>query len=240
MAARGLGVAAPAGCEDDGAGVDRGEVAVLDGERRAPALAGGLERGERVVLEARGAAGFVGLAERLRDRVAGAVADLEQPLARCAAAAREAVAAVLAGEGAAELLEPVDRALRVTDEGLDEARVRGLVRRAHDVLGVQLRRVVGAEGGLDPALGLGRVVRLDRALGRERDARSGAIGGDGGSETRGTAADHEHVESRRGLHPRLEYQVSLFVALQSLISLGRLGRRRKPCDRIAPWPGSPT
>ena len=164
-------------------------------------LGGRLERGERVVLEARGAAGLVGVAERLRDRVAGAVADLEQPLARRAAAAREAVAAVLARERAAELLEPVDRALRVTDESLDEARIGGLVRRAHHVLGVQLGRVVGAEGRLDPALCLGRVVRLDRALGRERDARSGAIGGDGGRETRGTAADHEHVESSRGLHP---------------------------------------
>jgi hypothetical protein len=42
--------------------------------------------------------------------VAGAVADLEQALLRRAAALGEPVAAVLAGELDAELLEPVDRA----------------------------------------------------------------------------------------------------------------------------------
>ena len=109
VAALGLGVAAAAGREDDGAGVDRDGAAVLHVERGAPARRGRLERGERVVREARGAAGLVGLAQRLRDRVPGAVADLEQPLARGAAAAGEAVAAVLARERAAELLEPVDR-----------------------------------------------------------------------------------------------------------------------------------
>src|SRR3954451_14214627 len=149
-----LRVAAPPGCEHDGAGLDRGDFAVLDRERCAPAAGSGLERGERVVLEARGPAGFMCVAERLRNRVARAVADLEQPLARSAAAAREPVAAVLPGEGAAELLEPVNRTLRITDEDLDEARIRSLVRRAHDVLCVQIRRVVGPEGGLDPSLGL--------------------------------------------------------------------------------------
>ena len=123
-----------------------------------------LEGGERVVREARGAAGLVGVAQRLRDRVAGAVADLEQPLARRAAAAREPVAAVLARERAAELLEPVDRARRVADVSTStSARIGGLVRRAHDVLGVQLRRVVVAERRLDPALRLRRVVRLERS-----------------------------------------------------------------------------
>ena len=65
-----------------------------------------------------------GLAQALRDRVAGAVADLEQALARRAAAAGEAVAAVLARELDAELLEPVDRARRLAGEHLDEARGR--------------------------------------------------------------------------------------------------------------------
>ena len=241
MAARGLGVAAPAGRQHDGAGVDRRDVAVLDGERRAPAARGGLERGERVVLEARGAAGFVGIAERLRDRVAGAVADLEQPLARRAAAAREAVAAVLAREGAAELLEPVDRALRVTDESLDEARIGGLVRRAHDVLRMQLRRVVGrrrrpgsrpgpwtsCSPGSSPWSRERRSLRRGRQRRRRRDPR------------------HRCRSRARRIEPRaasgLGYQVSLFVALQSLISLGRLERpRRSAAIESSPWPGSPT
>ena len=58
--------------------------------------------------------------KRLRDRVAGAVADLEQALARRAAAAREPVAAVLARELDAELLEPVDRGRRLRREHRDE------------------------------------------------------------------------------------------------------------------------
>ena len=61
-----------------------------------------------------------------------------------------------------------------------------------------LGRVVLAEGGLDAALGLGRVAGLERALGRERDARAGALGGDGGGEAGGAASDHEHVD-RDGL-----------------------------------------
>ena len=137
-----------------------------------------------------------GLAQRLRDRVAGAVADLEQALARRAAAAREPVAAVLARELDAELLEPVDRVGRLGGEDLDEPQVGGLVRARPDVLGVLLGRVVLAERGLDAALRLRRVARLERALRRERDARAGALGRDGRGEAGGPAADHEHVEGR--------------------------------------------
>ncbi len=83
------------------------------------------------------------LAQLLRDRVAGAVADLQQALARRAAAAGEAVAAVLPRELDAELLEPVDRATaRLRRQHLDEPPVGGLVRGAQDVLGVPLGRVV--------------------------------------------------------------------------------------------------
>ena len=92
------------------------------------------------------------------------------------------VAAVLAREPDTELLEPVDRAGRLRREDFDESHVCGLVRGAPDILAVLLRRVVLTERGLDAALRLGRVARLERALGRDSDARSCPLGGDGGSE----------------------------------------------------------
>ena len=71
------------------------------------------------------------------------------------------------------------------------------------------------------------------ALRRERDPRARALGGDGGREPGGAAADHEHVESGVGLHHRQGTTPRLFVTLQSLIlevpSLGRPAR-------IAPMP----
>ena len=126
--------------------------------------------------------------------MAGPVADLEQPLPRRSAAAREAVAAVFARELDAELLEPVDRARRLAGQHLDESPVGGLVRAAPDVLRVLLGRVVVAERGLDAALRLRRVAGLDGVLRDEPDARAGPIGRDGGGEAGGAAADHEHVE----------------------------------------------
>ena len=56
-----------------------------------------------------------------------AVAYLQQSLARRSAAAREAIAAVLARELDAQLLEPVDRGRRLPGENLDELPVGGLV-----------------------------------------------------------------------------------------------------------------
>src|SRR5262245_44898610 len=109
------------------------------------------------MVERRPAAGLPRLAKPLRDRVTGPVADLEQPLARGAAALREAIAAVLAGELDSELLEPVDGVLRLGREDLDETHVRRLVAGSPDILGVLLRRVVLAEGRLNAALGLGRI-----------------------------------------------------------------------------------
>ena len=123
-----------------------------------------------------------------------AVADLQQALAGRAAAAGEPVAAVLPRELDALLFEPVDRARRLAGEHVDEVPVRGLVRTLPDVLGVLLGRVVVAERGLDPALRLRRVARLERALGHEPDAGTRALGGDRRREARGAAPDHEHVE----------------------------------------------
>ena len=68
-------IAAAAGGEDHGRGVER----VL-ADARAPAVLGRLERGERALREERDAAGLGRLAQRGRDRVARAVADLEQAL----------------------------------------------------------------------------------------------------------------------------------------------------------------
>ena len=115
-------------------------------------------------------------------------------LPRRAAAAGEPVAAVRARELDAELLEPVDRRRRLARQHLDEPRVRGLVRAPHDVLGMDLGRVVLAERRLDAALRLRRVARLERRLRREPDPGAGALGRDGRREPGGAAADHEHVE----------------------------------------------
>ena len=119
---------------------------------------------------------------RLRDRMAGAVADLEETLAARTAAAGDAVAAVLPRELDAGLLEPVDGLGRLGGEDLDEAHVGGLVRASPDVLGVGLRRVVLADRGLDAALRLGGVAGLEGRLGRDRDPGARPFGGHGRRE----------------------------------------------------------
>src|SRR6185503_1519126 len=89
-------------------------------ERRAPA-GGRLREARQAVMREDGRGSRLeALAERLRDRMAGPVTDLQEPLARGAAAAGEPVAPVLAGEPAAELLEPGDRAGCFGREHLDE------------------------------------------------------------------------------------------------------------------------
>ena len=203
-----LGVAAPPGREYDGA---RGNRARPLGRRegRAPARALGLQRVEPVVRERLGLTGLVLLAKRLRDRVARPVADLQQSLARGAAAPRKAVAATtarsaaigtVAREAAAHLLEPRDRRASLGGQHLDEGRVGGAVRGAKHVRGVLRRRVVVPESRLDAALRLRGVVRLEGRLRHQPDACAGALRRDGGSEPRGAAADHEHVERGRARH----------------------------------------
>ena len=157
-------------------------------------MLGRRECAKRVVRKLHACTGLVGVAQGLRDRVPGSIADLEQPVARRPAAACEPIAAVRTCELDSELLEPVDRRRRLAREHLDESRVRGLVRAPHDVLGMDLGRVVLAECCLDPALSLRGVARLERRLRREGDARSRTFGRDGCGEAGGTAADHEHVE----------------------------------------------
>ena len=126
--------------------------------------------------------------------MSGPVPDLEQALAAGAAAAGEPVAAVLARELDAVLLEPVDRARGLARQHLDESAVSRLVRALPDVLAVLLGRVVVAEGRLDAALRLGRVAGLERSLGDETYARVGLSGGHGSGQPGGAAPDDEHVE----------------------------------------------
>src|SRR2546428_407513 len=110
--------------------------------------------------------------------MAGPVADLEQPFARRAAAAGEAVAAGLARELDAELFEPVDRRRSLGREDLDELAVGGFVGGLPDVLRVLLGRVVVGEGRLDAPLRLRRVAGLERTLRRHGDSDPGSSGGD--------------------------------------------------------------
>src|SRR5206468_12347645 len=159
----GLGVATAAGGEDDRRGIE----SVLAGAR-APAVLARLECGEGALRVDGDAYHPCGVPEGGRDRVAGAVADLEPAPRRRAAAAGEPVAAVLLRERDPELLEPVDRRRGLARQQLDEPQVRRLVARAPDVLRVPSGRVVLAERGLDAALRLRGVTGLDRALGRDR------------------------------------------------------------------------
>src|SRR5207244_4112412 len=143
----------------------------------------------------------------------------------------------VAGELDAELLEPVDRRPRVTREDVDERLVGGLVRGLPDVRGVLLRGVVVAEGGLDSALRLRGVVGLQRALRGERDPRARAVGGHGGREAGGAAADHEHVERGVVGHgstiPEISESYSLFTAAVNNGPAHRLPRRRAALVRSA-------
>ena len=143
-------------------------------ERRTPARRHGIERQQRGVVERLDAlVGGDGAAQRGGDGVARAIADLQQPLARRTATAREAVAAVaVVREGDAEALQALDRGGRLGGERCDEAGVGRLVRAVHDVLGVHRGRVVVAECRLDAALRLGRVGRREPELGREQHSRA--------------------------------------------------------------------
>src|SRR5205823_2944848 len=186
----GDGVAPSTRSEHDRAGLDRAFA-----DAGAPVAVHLRELMERRVREARAVAALPGFAQLLRDRVAGTVADLQETLRARAAAAGEPVAAVLvARELDAELLEPVDCGAGIARQDVDEGLVGRLVRGLPDVGRMLVGRVVVAERGLDPALGFRGVVRLQRALGREADARAGAVGGNGRGEPGGAAADHEHVE----------------------------------------------
>ena len=106
----GLGVAPPAGGQHDGAGVDlqRPVGLRLSVARQPPAVGSSARSGAWSSVSMPSAAGRG--PQRGGDRVAGAVADLQQPLAGRPAAAGQPVAAVaVAGELDAEAAEPLDR-----------------------------------------------------------------------------------------------------------------------------------
>ena len=193
--ASGLREAAATRSEHDRPRGHREALAVALPERRAPARGDGIERHERRVVEGldlllRAHGG----AQRGRDRMPGAIADLQEPLARGSAAAREPVAPVaIVREGNAEALEPLDRAGRLGRERSHEPRIRRLVRAVHDVLGVHRGRVVIAKSGLDTALRLGGVGRSEPELGSEQNARAGVGGRKRGSQPGNAGANHKHI-----------------------------------------------
>ena len=221
----GLAVAAAAGREHDGPRLE-----VVLAAHGAPAAVGPLEVEQRGLRE-RPPSSPPSTASRSALVIAWPVRSptWSSRLRRRAAAACQAVAAVLARELDPELLEPVDRRRRLRGEHLDELAVGRLVRRAPHVFRVELGRVVVAERRLDAALRLRRVARLERALGRERDARAGALGRDGGREPRGAAPDHEHVEVGRLRHGFRCYQAYRIGGISQAysIAIARL------MDRIA-------
>src|ERR671934_1286271 len=139
--------AAPACSEDDRARFDHVLAAA-----RAPTVRRPLELAQRRLRKRRDAGLLDRVAQRRCYRMPCAIADLQQPLASCATAAREPVAAVFARELDTVLLEPVDRRRRFRRQDLDEPTVGRLVRRRPDVASVLLRRIVVAERRLDPAL----------------------------------------------------------------------------------------
>jgi hypothetical protein len=181
---------AAAACgEDHGAGLDRVLAAAC-----APARRRRLQLDQGSPAEDQRARALHGLPERARDREAGSISDLEEALPARAPAPGEPVATVRTGELDALLFEPVDRRGRLRGEHADEVEVGRLVRAPPHVLGVDLRGVVLAEGGLDAALGLRRVARLNGALGGQGHTRARSRRRDRSREPRGAAADHEHVD----------------------------------------------
>jgi hypothetical protein len=106
---RHLEAAATSG-EDDGRCI---ELVLAAG--RVPAVAALLERGQGAVREERSGACLERVAKSLRDRMPGAVADLEQALGARAAAAGEAVAAVFLRE--CDSKPPLLIALRASPAG---------------------------------------------------------------------------------------------------------------------------
>ena len=199
-----------------------------------------------MVGEHRSAARLERLAQRLRDRVARAVADLEQPLAARSAATGEPIAAAARWPRPFEPLDisrvnstPSSSSQWIADGASlvrtsTRPRVRGVVRAPHDVLRMDLGRVVLAERGLDAALRLRGVAGLQRRLRREADTGAGAFRGDGGRETGCAAADHEHVEGGRFGHPRILHHLVISVITQSLSLSGNGARQRaRSADRLA-------
>jgi hypothetical protein len=152
------------------------------------------------VQQRRARARFELLAQSPCDRVTGAISDLEKPLPARPAAARKAIAPVRAGELDSVLFEPVDGGGRLAGQHLHEARIRRLVRALHYVLRMDLRRIVLPKRGLDAALRLRRVARLERRLRRKSYPRTGPLRRDGRGETSSAAAHDEHVERGAGAH----------------------------------------
>ena len=149
------------------------------------------------------------LAQRLRDREARPVADLEQALARRAAAARQPVAAVLARELDAVLLEPVDRARRLRGEDLDELAVRPS--RASSAR--RPRRGCSGESSSPkaawmPPCALAELQDWSDALGRERTRAPARSAETAAASPEAPAADHEHVKGELAAHGAIYHRIA--------------------------------
>ena len=209
--------------------------------RGAPAAVGWLELAERRVREAtcRSPASH---ASRSSFVIAWPVRSptWSRRFARRAAAAREPVAAVLARELDAELLEPVDRGGRLARS----APRRAGGRRSRARSGRCPRRAARASRrrrtrpGCRPAPSRSCSPAASPSSRARRGRR--ALGGNGGGEARGPAADHEHVEAspRRALHaivPR-SHGLHAFIVRSRLTRSSRAAPRSR---RQSPGGGSP-
>ncbi len=92
-----------------------------------------------------------------------------------------------------ELHEIPDPRGCLSRERCDRARPREPASGAERVVRMERRRVVGADGGRDPALGKQAGRREQRALGEDEDATLGG-GAEGCEETGNASTDHEEVE----------------------------------------------
>ena len=115
--------------------------------------------------------------------------------ARRAAAAGEAVAAVLARERDAELLEPVDRGRRLARERPR----RGAGRRSRASSSRRPAACCSGESSSPkaawmPPCALAELQAWSEPFVASADAGAGALGRDRGGQAGGAAADHEHVE----------------------------------------------
>ena len=111
---------------------------------------------------------------------------------------------VVAAEGHAERLEPLDRVGAALGEPAHELGPRGVMPRREGVLEVRLGGVVVAQGRLDAALGAPGVPGPEGRLGRHQHRGSGLTGAERRRHPGAAGTHHEHVGARlcRFRHPR--------------------------------------
>ena len=189
-------LAVAAGGEDHVLRLEQLHAAVADVARDgadALALVVDRERGGEVLLVAVDLLGVLHelLVEHVHDRLAGDVGDVVGARRGGAAeGARAEVAALVAVEGDAQVLEVDDLLRRLAAHDLDRVLVAEVVGALDRVEGVRLPRVVRVERRVDPAL-RGVRVRADRVdLRDDPDAHAGLGGGERGALAGEAGSDH--------------------------------------------------